>query len=548
MIAMRFTLARRLGRSDIDKGDENMKDINETQEEVNLFNMPQNEDNQDVPPEDKVIDVNEDIENVSNTDTSENNENVQNERIDNNMGEVHELNVNTNGRDDDETMREKLRNLNKGISNLNSGNVSDSTDSNDEGEKGEDQELKDMANFPSLSNKSEEKLKNQLKTWELENCSPVLINKKIGKYSTQMSCGLLATMANDGVIYYNENTQRSRKKKANGETTPYLMASKVKKIYKELISGELNGMLITLNSRIIKDENGNILNPLTYDEENNRTLFGSGVLDCVDGWHRVSASIIWLRKWNIKKNQSSIPSPWDYEFIVAIEHKEEVGGGLIFKEYGSTQLKIQGSKVKFLDVYDYANMIVRKLMTNSLRDKVETDKTRTKGTNNIVTFATLSDAIKKNYKINTEEDVESISNYLNKFFNKLINLFPDYFGNISKEERDLKRQQDLTLELQMFHGYVAISSRLYEKDNWETSLSKLKDTIQIGEWNGTILQTDCPLWDRIFRGGEDRKIVSSSVTRTFVSKTLGDYIEFGIDQTVKNIKEDDEKKLEKLNK
>lgn len=391
------------------------------------------------------------------------------------------------------------------------------------------------------------KLENELPEWELENCSPVLINKKIGKYSTQMSCGLLATMANDGIIYYNENTQRSRKKKKNGDTTPYLMASKVKKIYEELISGELAGMLITLNARVVKDEDGNILNPLVFDE-NNGILKGSGSLDAVDGWHRISASIYWLKKWKIKKNQKTMPSPWDYEFITAIEHKEEVKAGLIFKEYGSMQLKIQASKVKFLDVYDFANMIVRKLMETSLRDKVEKDKNRTKGTNYIVTFGTLNDAIKRNFKIPTEDDVYKISDYLIQFFSKLINLFPEYFGNMAKEDRDLMRIRDLTLELLMFHGYIAISSRLYGKDDWETKLSKLRSVIQIGQWRGHILQSDCPIWDRIFKGGDEKRIVNGSSSVSFVSKTLGDYIEFGIDHAIKNIKEDDQKKLEKLNK
>ena len=403
-----------------------------------------------------------------------------------------------------------------------------------------------MNDMPTLSNKI--KKAEEFPEWELEDASPVIIKKKVGKYSVNISAGMLATMANDGVIFYNENTQRSRKKKKNGKTTPFLMASKVKKIYEQLISGELNGMLITLNARIIKDEEGNILNPLIFDEDS-KTLTGSGVLDAVDGWHRISASRLWLKKWNIKKNQKQMDSPWDYEFITAIEHKEEIGGGLIFKEYGFHQLKIQASKVKFLDIYDYANMIVRRIMTSVLRDKIETDNTRTKGTNKIVTFGTLSDAIKKNYKLITEDDVELVGDYLTKFFSKLISIFPEYFGNVSKEDRDLMRiRDDLTLELLMFHGYVAISSRLYGKEDWETKLSKLRSIIQIGQWRGIILQSDCPIWDRIFKGGDEKRIVNGSSSVSFVSKTLGDYIEFGIDHAIRNIKEDDQKKLEKLNK
>ena len=388
---------------------------------------------------------------------------------------------------------------------------------------------------------------NTIESWQIEQVLPIMINNSVGKYVCPMSVGLLATLANDNIIYYNENSQRGKKKRAKGYV-PYLMVSKVKKIYNQLNSGELNGMLITLNSRIIKNEDGEILNPLIYQSDD-MILEGSGQLDAIDGWHRISACRLMLKKWNIKKNQKTMSNPWEYNFIVAIEHKEEIGGGLIFVEYGSTQLKIQSSKLKFLDIYDYANMIVRKLMTNVLRDKVEVDKTRTTGTNNIVTFGTLSDSIKRNFKLTTEDDVELVSEFLSKFFSKLINLFPNYMGNISKEDRDLMRTKDLTLELLMFHGYVTISSRLYENQvDWESKLSKLKSIIQIGQWRGNILQSDCPIWDRIFKGGDEKRIVNGSSSVSFVSKVMGDYIEFGIDYAIKNIKEDDEKKLEKLNK
>lgn len=522
MITMKFTLARKLGEPKIDnKGDENVKEINDKPNEPNLFNMP-------LPPEEKVVDVNEDILNQD----TDNNENVQNERNDENMGEVQKLNANReNERLDDEALKERLRNMNKGMNNTNSSD-------DDNKENSDDTNKEDInVNMDGEGKKGEENSElNEIltKNWEIENVQPVMIYKKIGKYSTQMSAGLLATMANENVIIYNPNNQRKLIKKRD-KLVPYLMTSKIKQIYSKLISEELHGMLITLNSRIIRDENGNILNHINFDNEND-VLKGVGVLDAVDGWHRISACRYWLRKWN--KNQS-LPNPWEYNFITAIERLDEQKAGLLFSEYGATQLKISSSKVKFLDINDYANIIVRHLMNNSLRNKVEIDKTSTKGTNHIVTFATLNDAIKKNYKITTEEDVEKINNFLNKFFIKLIIIFPEYFGNISKEERDLMRQKDLTLELQMFHGYIAISSRLYGKDNWEASLLKLKDKIKIGEWEGDILQTDCPLWDRIFRGGDNRKIVSSSVTRSFVSKTLGDYIEFGIDYVINSLKENE---------
>jgi len=420
-----------------------------------------------------------------------------------------------------------------------------------DGDSTEEEEGKEMPPLLSLSEKlrieeDNSKSDNGLVEWELENCQPVIINKIVGKYSVPISGGLLATMANDLLLHYNEKTQRGKKLRAKGEV-PYLMVSKVKKIYEKLISGELNGMLISLNSRIIKNENGEILNPLNYDSDS-QTLNGSGELDVVDGWHRISACQYWLKKWKIKKNRKIIPSPWDYEFITAIEHKEEENAGLLFVEYGSTQLKIQTSKIKFLDVFDYANMITRNLMKGSLRDKIEIDKNRTKGTNNIVTFATLNDAINDNFKIPVEEDVEKISTYLNLFFTKLINIFPEYFGNMSKEDRSIMRTKDLNLELLMFRGYVAISSRLYGKENWEDSLSKLRSVIQIGSWRGTILQSDCPIWDRIFRGGDERKIVSGSTTVKYCSNVLGDYIEFGIDETLRKIKEADEEKFRKLNK
>lgn len=349
-----------------------------------------------------------------------------------------------------------------------------------------------------------------------------------------MSAGLLATLANEGIIFYNEKTQRGLVQRSKG-LEPYLKKSKIKQIYSKLISGELNGSLITLNARIVKDEKGNITNPLVDYDEENHILSGTGKLDAVDGWHRINACQFWLKKW--EKNQE-LPSPWEYSFVTVVENMEESKAGLLFVEYGSTPTKISSSKIKFLDINDYANMIVRNLMNNSqLRGKIEIEKNITKGTNNIVTFSTLNDAIKKCYKIATEDDVKSITNHLILFFNKLINLYSDYFGNMEQSERDIMRKKDnLTLELLMFYGYVSISTRLYSKENWESKLLKLKDVVKINGWEGNILQSNCPLWENTIYRGKD-KIVNSSTTRNTVIKIMGDYIEFGIDYILENNKE-----------
>jgi len=411
---------------------------------------------------------------------------------------------------------------------------------NDKGDNNDDK-----GDFPSMSNisdknekdetKGEKNKENDLVEWEIEDVKPLFINKQVKKYSCHMSAGLLATMANEGQIFYNKNTQRGLVKKAKG-FTPKISTSKIRQIYSKLISGELNGMLITLNARILKNENGNIINEIEFDEDNNNTLTGTGYLDAVDGWHRIYTSQYWLRKW--EKNKS-LPSPWEYNFIVAIERMPEPKAGILFSEYGATPTKISSSKVKYLDIDDYSNMIVRSLLTSVLRNKVEIDKTSTKKTNHIVTFSTLDDAIKKSYKISTEDSVDSITKHLVAFFNKLISMYPDYFGNMSLEEREKARNQDnLILELLMFHGYISASARLYGKEDWESKLMTFKNTIKIDGWEGNVLQPDCPLWkNKIFRG--DGKIVSGTTTQNYVRKVLGNYVEFGLDYTINNIKEEE---------
>jgi len=147
---MKFTLARRkLENANIDKGEENVTETKNVIDEHNLFSMSQQDQN--VPPEEKIIDVHEDL--------NEDIENQDNIKEDNdNMGEVHEINANKgNEKLDDESLREKLRMMNKGIANLNSGsdeskddenvNDSDVVNNDDEGEKSEKQELKDIQNY-----------------------------------------------------------------------------------------------------------------------------------------------------------------------------------------------------------------------------------------------------------------------------------------------------------------------------------------------------------------------------------------------------------------
>ena len=349
--------------------------------------------------------------------------------------------------------------------------------------------------------------------WEFQNVVPTYRNGEIKKYNLSLDAQTLGELFLNKTVVYDGSIQRGYKVNKKGELVDIARASKIKEILQEMISGNLHGGTIVLNYP--KDVN----KPLEYNEEEN-ILSGELPLNILDGQHRIKSCVKYVQLYNKNK---VVENPSTFEFPVTIEYLTREQASDLFNEYASKPLKISKSRADYLNIKDYTNYLVKKVINNSeLSGKVDNVSTTHKG-HYITTFSALISAINMHLKPTTKEQANIMSDYLANFFNKLINIFPEYLGNATAEERLEMRKENLHAELLTMFGYVAIAKHLIGTDDIDSKLRKLKDKIKIGEWEGTILDRNCPIWaDSIMRS--KNKIVNTKSTQKLMSSIMVDYV------------------------
>jgi len=356
--------------------------------------------------------------------------------------------------------------------------------------------------------------------WELP-LRPLYRNGELSKYTGNVSLGILANMYRIGQIIYNPLKQRGERIKADGTSEPYIIKSKVKEITTSILTNRLHGNLITLNIR--KEENPE----LKYDEESG-ILYGCNKLEILDGGHRLTAGLSLLEKWEKlkEKDKKLFVNPYEYEMQLGVEILSDNDSAALFSEYNSKQTKVNKNVTKFLDVYDLSNTVARRLIDESeLRNKIQigSGSLRVKGNNNLTTFAIIYEGIKNNFRneLTTKKEADKIADYLILFWDELINLLPEYFGDITNRQE--MRDKDLTIQQITFNAYFALARKLYGLENWKEKLAKLKESVHVEGYRGYIFSKDNPWWSECFRikNGIPMVINSSSTVRAVTKHIVG---------------------------
>jgi len=355
--------------------------------------------------------------------------------------------------------------------------------------------------------------------WELHNVIPVYRNGQLVKYSCSISVNDIAEMRLSKNIVYNEKVQRGTKLDSKGNIVEIFQRKKVKDIYKALAEDRLHGSVLTLNAN--KDTGIQ----LSYDNETG-ILSGDKPLDLLDGNHRIKAMIEIYKDYHKgSKNTGSI-NPNEWEIPLIIENLSEADSCSLFSEYSLTPLKVSKTRGLFLDVLNAGNMIVRSLMKNELRGRVDCINV---GLRNeyVATFGTLANAINTYLKPATPQEAENYKNYTSEFFNILINTFPKAFGDVSKEERKEYRSKYFTIEPIFMSAYILLLKNLIGQDNWKDKVSRLKDIIQYEDWSGELLSRQNPYFVQNITRGEG-KMVSTRSTGKFVADSITNYVIHGV--------------------
>lgn len=346
--------------------------------------------------------------------------------------------------------------------------------------------------------------------WAFTNVIPTYRNGKIAKFNCSLSAATLAEMFSEGWIEYVPDIQRGERINKRGEAIPIFRASKIKEILEGMLEDTLHGGTIVLNI--------DPSNKIQYDEDK-RKLNGTGKLAIIDGQHRIRAVVRWFKLF---KRGRVVQDPNEWEIPVTIEIQDMLGAADIFAEYALKPLKISKVRAEFLNVKDYSNVIVRKLIKNSeLRDKVECVSTIAKG-KNIVTFGILTKALNTYVKPKTQNEADEITVQLIDYVNKLVNVFADIMGNVDIIQREALRKKYLTIEPMFWDAYIALFAELRGRDDIVNKLQKLNSEVKVVNWRGKFLSRENPIWvANIMING---RVVNKKSTAKFVVNTIKEFV------------------------
>jgi hypothetical protein len=320
------------------------------------------------------------------------------------------------------------------------------------------------------------------------------------EFTTHISGKELLRLWLDNVIEYFPEIQRGTKvkldKDKNEVEVPVFSMANVKKITESMLKGNYFTDLITLN--IVKDGTEKV------EFKGDSLIVYSGKIAISDGQHRIRALE------SIKMSNDTMETAFDLDsliFPVKITIYDVPTAQQQFYQF-SQGLKISSSRSEYFNSKDLSNILIKHLMEKgrALHDKVEVVKNTIskKDTRHLVSFATLVNAVDMVYALDTEEELDRLTEYLDEFFKELINLIPE----LSDYDKRLEsKEHSLIAENFMFYGYVAISQILFNVPNWK---EKMPLILQLD------LSKDSKLWyGKVIKRGKKRgySIINSNDSR-----------------------------------
>lgn len=372
------------------------------------------------------------------------------------------------------------------------------------GESGEKEKMRNIEQFPSLSNKTAKKDKEEeqdIVEWEFSPVIPVYKNGEIKKYVCTISAYDLATMFGESIRFIS-SIQRGSKILPSGKEKDNFSTKHVTEIFKAFTNNNIFGNTIVLNYSLDNELE------LVYDPDENK-ISGKSYLQAVDCSHRARAALKWKSAW--VKHPDQYDDPRQFHFACEVNNVTDDEARQMFAEYNNFALRVNKTRSSYLDVTSDANKIVRKIMSESDL-KIETVSTTIKSSSpSIVTFGVLTNAIKKTYNPQTKAETRQVEEWLVNFFDQLVSIFPKFMANPNLAERNELKAKYFTIEPLAFGAYVSLSKVLQGDENWKEKLARLaKDDF--------FLRT-ADRWKPILRN-EDKVINNTASMKYFEEETI----------------------------
>ena len=387
------------------------------------------------------------------------------------------------------------------------------TDFSDEDETDESRQAEELEKAEKLKKKESNKLRKNLKLMDLKlkesnsfSFSPVIPIYRQGvirKYSCVISAYDLASYFENSIIRFVHNIQRGKVIMPSGKERDNFSAKHVMDIFKAYTANTIEGNTIVLNYSTDNESE------LEYDPEE-QSISGEGYLQGVDFSHRARAAIKWKTAWI--KHPDQYDDPRQFQFPCEVNNISDDEARQMFSEYNNYSLKVNTTRVSYLDNANYANQIARRISLESdWKSKIETVSTSIKSSSpNICSFGVLTNSIKKSYSPQTKLEQKNIENWLIEYIDQLVSIFPQFMSNPNLEQRNILKKKYFTIEPLAIGAMIALSAVLKDDPNWKIKLAKLaKDDF--------FLRT-ADRWKQVLRN-ED-KVINTSTSQKYFEETM----------------------------
>lgn len=308
-------------------------------------------------------------------------------------------------------------------------------------------------------------------------------------YTTVIKASELKMLMDNKLLQYNFLTQREAIEHFNKTKSEIVREIKIYKkhmeqIKKSILKGEALPSTLTFNARLGTADEGV---ELIYNEETLELTVTEGtLLDCLDGYHRVTAIV-----------KAFMENPEiDMKFMLTIVNYDIPKAAQYFTQI-NTIMPVAKTHLRAVSKTRESEFIVDQLRYNSvLKNRIATTHRIAPKSDLLVTFTTLADAIDDVYTVENRAEAIKLSRYLKKFFEELFYAFPDEFlGDVAQV-----REKSLINANAMFYGYIALSKRMKDKN---VPLEKIYDILKNIDFS-----RENKMWEDINAVDEDGRITN----------------------------------------
>jgi len=285
-------------------------------------------------------------------------------------------------------------------------------------------------------------------------------------WQTVLTAQELAELDADNLLLYNFKTQRNPKITIGGVKIDF-DKQKTLEIKERILSGVQYPDHIKLNIL------NNFQEKINYNPKTQVLTIGEGsILNIFDGFHRKVGNSL-----AIEESDGAIDFMWG---IIITNLSEEAAKDYMVQI--DKQRPIKKEQIKSWNLNKKENQVIsviaddkiskfKKIMKNQERE-IKLNKGLT--TKNII-----AEAIKENYELDETTDIRALGKWIAEFIDYLMGVYPEEFITNPYEIKE----NSVINHKKIFYGYIALSAKLYNNDNWKQITKDKMNSIDFNKRN-----------------------------------------------------------------